>query len=471
MLWKVSQIMPLLPNSITTRTSVLLALLVTIVFAVMGLVIQASVNQHFADQDKAAIAGKLELISNSLRSQEPTKDLAKTQQQLERAFIGHHDMVVRVQSLSGQDIFAAGHDQLPDDLLKNATTTLVIQPWQTSAATYRLVVTDVVDANGVARWRVAIAIDTMHHDSFLVVFDRQLRFIGVAGLILLALLGWLVIRRGLAPLEKMAKVAEGISAQRIDARLSTEAVPKELESMVRAFNAMLDRLKDSLQRLSAFSSDLAHELRTPVNNVMTQTQVLLSKPRNDDDYREVLYSNLEEFERLARMISDMLFLAKADNGLLIPHREKVKLHEEVSAVIDFYEALAADKSVHIEAHGEVTVIGDALMLRRVISNLLSNAVRHADSGSTVQVNMAVIAGQGSLVVENEGGGIAPEHLPHLFDRFYRVDSARQRVDEGVGLGLAITRSIVLAHQGDISVNSGEGRTRFSLKLPAANFAE
>lgn len=470
MSWKVSQIMPLLPNSITTRTSVFLALLVTIVFAVMGLVIQASVNQHFEDQDKAAIAGKLELISNSLRSQAPTEGLARTQRQLERAFIGHHDMVVRVQTLSGQDIFAAGHDQLPDDVLKNVTTTLVVQPWQTSAATYRLVVTDVVDANGLARWRVAIAIDTMHHDSFLVVFDRQLRFIGVTGLLLLALLGWLVIRRGLAPLEKMAKVAEGISAQRIDARLSTEAVPKELESMVRAFNAMLDRLKDSLQRLSAFSSDLAHELRTPVNNVMTQTQVLLSKPRNDDEYREMLYSNLEEFERLARMISDMLFLAKADNGLLIPHRETVKLHEEVAAVIDFYEALAADKNVHIAASGQVTVIGDALMLRRVLSNLLSNAVRHASPGTAIRVNMAVTAGSGYLFVENEGEGIALEHLPHLFDRFYRVDSARQRVDEGVGLGLAITRSIVLAHQGDISVSCNQGRTRFSLKLPATNSA-
>ncbi|PRD19285.1 UNVERIFIED_CONTAM: copS, partial [Trichonephila clavipes] len=275
----------------------------------------------------------------------------------------------------GQEVFASGHDGLPLAALQTVTPGATLQAWSDGEHDYRLAVVDV--AGPEHRWRVGIAINTLHHEVFLRAFERELFLIGVGGLVLMVALGWLAVRRGLMPLQRMAVVAEGISARHLQDRLSTTTVPVELETLASAFNAMLDRLSDSLDRLSAFSSDLAHELRTPVNNLMTQTQVLLSKPRSDEDYREVLYSNLEEFERLARMISDMLFLAKADNGLIMPHREAVQLASEVTAVLEFYEALAADKSLILQASGQAVVMGDALMLRRVISNLVSNAVRHA----------------------------------------------------------------------------------------------
>ena len=361
----------------------------------------------------------------------------------------------------------AGHDRLPDATMMTATASLALRSWSDGTIAYRLVVTDILMSDGKPEWRVGIAINTLHHAKFLAAFERELLLIGSGGLLCMALFGWVAIRRGLRPVQKMAVVAESISAQRLHNRLAIETIPIELESLARAFNAMLDRLSDSLERLSAFSSDLAHELRTPVNNLMTQTQVLLSKPRENDDYREVLYSNLEEFERLARMISDMLFLAKADNGLIIPHRETVQLASEITAVLDFYEALAADKSLTLNTSGQALVMGDALMLRRVISNLVSNAVRHAYPETVIHVAVSTQGNEACLTVQNVGDTIPEQHLPHLFERFYQADGARQRTEEGVGLGLAITRSIVLAHQGKIEVSSQHGVTQFTITLPLA----
>jgi two-component system, OmpR family, heavy metal sensor histidine kinase CusS len=231
---------------------------------------------------------------------------------------------------------------------------------------------------------------------------------------------------------------------------------------------MLARLEDSFRRLSDFSSDMAHELRTPITNLMTQTQVALSRSRSADEYREVLYSNLEELDRLARTITDMLFLAKADHGLLVPHREPVDLAAEVRGLFDFYEALVDERGIALESSGEGSVSGDRLMIRRAISNLLSNAIRHTAKGERVRVR---IDRDGTdnvrLTVENPGIAIEPEHLARIFDRFYRVDPARQRSTEGAGLGLAITRSIVAAHQGTLRALSADGLTRFEMSLPAA----
>lgn len=457
--------MRLLPDSITARTSVLFTLLAALVFVVMGLVIQVSVNRHFAEQDRAAVSGKLELISNILLSPTTENNETRIRRQLASALVGHHDLVVRVQDARGQEVFASGHDGLPPPALQTVTPGATLKVWSDGEHDYRLAVVDV--AGPEHRWRVGIAINTLHHEVFLRAFERELLLIGVGGLVLMAALGWLAVRRGLMPLQRMAVVAEGISAKHLQDRLSTATVPVELETLASAFNAMLDRLSDSLERLSAFSSDLAHELRTPVNNLMTQTQVLLSKPRSDEDYREVLYSNLEEFERLARMIGDMLFLAKADNGLIIPHREAVQLADEVTAVLEFYEALAADKSLVLHARGQAVVMGDALMLRRVISNLVSNAVRHAYPDTVISVAISTHGHDACLTVQNTGDTISEQHLPHLFERFYRADGARQRTEEGVGLGLAITRSIVIAHQGKIEVSSRPGVTQFTIKLPMA----
>lgn len=458
-------------KSITVRTSLLFTLLAAVVFAVMGLVIRASVNHHFSEQDRSALEGKLELIRHVLLTTPSSDGDARVRRMLGDALVGHHDLSVRVRRLPGNEIFASGHTPIPDRVLQEARvlapkSVLPLLTWMSDGVIYRALSVRLSSEDATQKWVISIAIDTSHHTDFLTVFERELLLIGAGGLFLMAGLGWLATRRGLRPVQNMARVAEGISAQRLQERLPAEDVPIELQPLARAFNEMLDRLGDSLGRLSAFSSDLAHELRTPVNNLMTQTQVSLAKPRTADEYREVMYSNLEEFERLARMIADMLFLAKADNGLIIPHRESVDLRLEIEAVFEFYEALASEKSVSLRLQGEAVVMGDPLMLRRAISNLVSNAVRHSQPATTLLVRLVSDPQATRLYVENTGDVIAAEQLGRVFDRFYRADASRQRSDEGVGLGLAITRSIIRAHRGDVTVTSGEGRTSFQVCLPS-----
>lgn len=279
-------------------------------------------------------------------------------------------------------------------------------------------------------------------------------------------LGWIAARRGLSPLQAVKHKAADITAHRLDSRLPVDSVPVELLGLVETLNEMLTRLENSFKQLSDFSSDIAHELRTPVSNLLTQTQVTLSKDRSSDEYRDVLASNIEEFERLSRMISDMLFLAKSENRLIIPHREQLNLLDEVNGLFQFYEILAEDKSIFMASSGSGRVSGDRLMLRRAISNLLSNALRHTPAGGRIAVHVDNTSDSFvKLSVENTGEAIPAEHVPRLFDRFYRVDCSRQRFSEGVGLGLAITRSIMRAHGGDAFVRSDQTSTVFELIVP------
>jgi two-component system heavy metal sensor histidine kinase CusS len=288
--------------------------------------------------------------------------------------------------------------------------------------------------------------------------------------LLTAGLGWIATRAGLRPLRRVVAMAAQIEASRLSERLPESQVPAEIETLVAAFNAMLARLEDSFRRLNEFSSDIAHELRTPISNLMTQTQVALNGAREGDaggeQYREILYSSLEEYERMAQMIADMLFLAQADNGLLQPGQGEIDLSGETRTLFDYFDAWAEERVVTLALEDlrqaqAPPLHGDRLMLRRALSNLLVNAIRHTAPGNTVWVRLASVQGHLSVSVENPGADIAPEHLPRLFDRFYRVDPARQREGEaGAGLGLAIVKSIVTAHGGSVQVVSNAGCTRF-----------
>jgi two-component system heavy metal sensor histidine kinase CusS len=311
---------------------------------------------------------------------------------------------------------------------------------------------------------VAVAVDISHHEHFMESFRQTLWLFVAIAAILVGFLGWVVVRRGLAPLQAMRRDAASVTANRLDTRLSLDAVPAELAELAETLNEMLARLEDSFRRLKDFSSDLAHELRTPISNLMTQTQVALTRARSADEYREVLASNAEEYERLARMIGDMLFLAQADHGLVVPNREPVDLAQQVRELFDFFDALAEEKGLQLTLTGSGQVSGDKLMLRRALANLISNAIRHTPAGGTIRV------------------GIESEWRRHEADRreFRRADSAgtdvadlrsllsrRSVAHDGrgrAGLGLAITRSIIRAHGGEISVRSGTQGVCFELRM-------
>lgn len=456
-------------RSLTTRLTLLFASVSMAVLLLLGLLVGILVERHFVEMDLVLLQGKLELVRHAF-AQAPSRaaggDLG---QRLDAALVGHHDLAVEVRRGDGRLLYSSRDAAVPPRLLAPGGDGDAALGWQAADGRRYRGISGVVSPAiaGDAGVMVAVAIELGHHEHFMRSFRRALWSVVALAALLSGFLGWMVARRGLAPLRDICSVAAGITANRLDQRLTVAAIPQELAEVVQTLNDMLSRLEESFRRLANFSSDLAHELRTPVSNLLTQTQVTLARARSADEYQDVLASNAEELERLSRTVADMLFLARADNDLLVPHRETIDLADEVTSLFDFYEALAADKGLHLQASGSAVVCGDRLMLRRAVGNLLSNAVRHTPPGGWVRVRLDdAAAGEAVVSVVNDGETIAAEQLPRLFDRFWRVDRSRQHGGEGAGLGLAIARSIARAHQGDVGVTSADGVTTFELRLPA-----
>ena len=465
-------------KSITFRLALYFGAASTAVFVCIGYFIGASVERHFVELDRIDLRGKMELIRHVLEKTRTPADIESLPERIGDALIGHDALSVRITETGGKILFATSGAAFPEQLIKGASDGNLAGPrelvsWKEGKQAYHGFAVEVLtNAPELPQVVVAVALNFAVHETFIAAFYEILWLAIAAGILSTGLLGWIAAKGGLAPVREMTDVAQSITASRLHDRLPTADLPMELVDLAAAFNGMLSRLEDSFRRLSEFSSDLAHELRTPIGSLMTQTQVALSRTRSADEYREVLYSNSEEFERLARMIADMLFLAKSDNGLIVPRSEAVDLATEVRELFEFYDALAEDQDVRLDLTGAGTVDGERLMIRRAISNLLSNAINHTPRGGCISVRIEQ-AGNGAvrLAVENPGDGIAAEHLPRLFDRFYRVDPSRQRSTDGAGLGLAITRSIVAAHNGTVQATSAKGLTRFEILLPASASAD
>lgn len=246
-----------------------------------------------------------------------------------------------------------------------------------------------------------------------------------------------------------------------------EDAPAELSEMVLAFNEMLSRLEGSFERLTQFSSDIAHDLRTPINNLMIETQVTLRNPRQTSEYEALLTSNIEEYERLNRMIESMLFLARADNAQISLSRQAISLNQELRHIAEYFSGMAEERHLHIDAGGEGTIMADQVLLRRAISNLVMNAIQHSPRGGEIALRSSEqLVGKVVISVTNSGVGIPGDLLPRIFDRFYRADSARSGSHSSSGLGLAIVKSIASLHGGDVRVESAQGGlTTFYLELP------
>ncbi len=457
-------------KSITFRLTLLFASVSTIVLLLLGLLIASLVARHFEELDMEVLGGKLEFVSYLLARVHSDRELATLPRELEDTMVGSHGLAVLILQPGGPILYSTEGAEFPQELLaRGGGNDFRPMRWSTGENhLYRGIAAEAkTGIAGAAPLVVAVSTDLAHHEHFMRSFRNTLwTAMGVAAL-LTGLLGWAAARRGLAPLREIRRSAAGITANRLDQRLSAASIPLELAEVAETLNEMLARLEKSFRRLSDFSSDLAHELRTPVTNLLTQTQVMLSKRRTLDEYQDVLASNAEEFERLSRMISDMLFLAKSDNHLIVPHRERVDLAAEVSSLFEFYDALVDEKGIKLSCSGNASVFGDRLMLRRALNNLLSNAVRHTQQGGRIAVEVDDSDGTTvALSISNTGAPIAPEHLPRLFDRFYRVDASRQRFGEGAGLGLAITRSIAHAHGGEASARSEGDVATFEIRLPA-----
>lgn len=453
------------PLSLTLRITGVVALVMTVVLVAFAWQVHRSLERHFVQQDLGELQAVADSLSKALASSDESGELETIRRRLAGAVMGHHGVYFAVWGPDEQLVYGT----TPAELTVLARTpaaalrldAAAVQEWAGAQHSYRGAVVRIAD------FRVLIAVLTDFHLQYLARLSRVLWLWTLVGCVVATAAAWFAVRWGHAPMRQLSSRIGSIGSGQLHHRLDALQVPEELQHLVESFNGMLVRLQDSFKRLSDFSADIAHELRTPVANLTTQAQVALSRARTVGDYQELLHSSLEELQRLSRMIGDMLFLAQADHSRSPLARTEVDLGGEVRELFDFFEALAEDRNVRLGLQGQVRpVLGDRSMLRRAISNLLSNGLRYTPAGQTLSVHLVQRPQAVEIRVENPGPAIAEEHLPRLFDRFYRIDPARQYKGDGSGLGLAIVKSIVEAHGGEVSVNCSGGKTCFSIVLPA-----
>lgn len=312
-----------------------------------------------------------------------------------------------------------------------------------------------------AETTLVIAANISHHIEFFKVINLVILWSTLAVILVTGFSGIFIVNRGLHPLREFAHHLAKISPERLDIRIPIQKLPTELEALSQVQNAMLDRLDHGFQRLSDFSSDIAHELRTPLSNIAIQTQVVLSKNRDLVEYQDVLGSNLEELERINKTINDILYLAKSENSLLCQNNEKLNLNEEISQLAEYHDVAGEEKGVSIQLEGRGEFFCDKSMFQRAMNNLLSNAIRHASPNSNIRVIIKQVGNKLSIGVINHGDTIPKSSLPFIFDRFYRADKSREHTNSvGAGLGLPITRSIIDAYGGTIFAKSSDSFTEF-----------
>ena len=315
---------------------------------------------------------------------------------------------------------------------------------------------------------VQVALNRDQEERLLADYRNRLWLVLGVALVGCALAGYWIARRGLRPVNEITATARRIRAATLGQRLATAGLPAELRTLAATFNDMLDRLEESFDRLARFSADIAHELRTPVNNLRGEAEVTLGKPRRAEEYRDVLGSCLEECVRLSRLIDSLLFLARAENPKTEVEREPVDVGRELATVGEFYEAAAAEAGVEltVEVGGGVVADLSRPLLQRAVGNLVENALAHTGPGGAVSLTATGDGEDVRIEVSDTGRGIDAAHVPHVFDRFYRADPSRSSAGGGVGLGLAIVRSIAELHGGSAALSSrvGEG-TRVVLRFP------
>ncbi len=461
------------PASLAVRLTVSIGAVITAVLLTFGLIVERSINNHFIQQDVDELNAVVQTLTHTLATLPANMPPAALSARFASAVSGHHNAEYSIASDDGTLIYATPGANL-DGFARTAqpVTHITIDTvgiWKDHKQTYRGAILKIPSngSPGVGSLTITVATGINFHLHYLESFRIYLRIITVAACLIAILATWLAVHQGHAPIRRISREIRKIRSDQLHIRLQPNDVPAELVELASSFNGMLDRLEAVFRRLSDFSGDIAHELRTPITNLKTQTEVALSQSRSVEQYREILYSNLEEYERMAKMVSDMLFLAQADNNLLKPELIKIDLEAELRNLFDYFGAWAEELGVGLELIGkQMCIQGDGLMIRRALSNVLSNAIRYTPTGQAVVATLTLTETTVIVQIANPGPIIPAEHLDRIFERFYRTDASRQRGTEGAGLGLAIAKSIVEGHGGAILAHSTAQATVFEIRLPA-----
>lgn len=460
-------------TSLTTRLGLLFALIASLTFASVGTYLYQTLATQLEASEDADLLEKIGHIRHLLQETSSTKSIVEDPHRFVDAAAGHEGLILVLKDAGGRillqnhpelgplpalPIAAAG--QVPDLSLAGPWSTHAGEPGRAVAAWGAL------GGNSAEQVQIFVGRTASSRTALLKAYRAKVLAAVLSGALLAAIFGYILVQRGLRPLHVIADQARSITAQKLEQRLDAATAPAELQTLVEAFNAMFDRLHNSFQRLSQFSADLAHDLRTPINNLMVQTHVALSQLRSAEDYQALLASNVEEYERLARMVENMLFLARADHAQIALDKQQLDSRTELQRIADYFEGVADDLGVKLAVDANGSVMADPILFRRAVNNLVANAIRYTPLGEVVRLSTLQSADMTVVTVVNPGAGIEAEHLPRLFDRFYRTDLARSDSASSTGLGLAIVQSIMQLHGGRAEVNSAQGTTTFRLLFPS-----
>ncbi|GAC16816.1 heavy metal sensor histidine kinase [Aliiglaciecola lipolytica] len=455
------------PSSLAFRVTVLVGITIFVCLTFISLMVQQSITQHFAEQDADELNEVFLAVKRKLH--EAFHEGVSPSSILFQAVSGHHGVYYLVKNEAEEIIYSSENvalEKYPGDTFETehilpSNLSLFFDGKHTLRATEIKIPID--GAQHKTQYQLIVASNMEFHMDYMEAFEKTLWSIIILSGAITILVARFAVYRGHSPIRRLSRKIGSISADKLDIRLDPNEVPVELANLVKSFNAMIERLESGFEQLSHFSADIAHELRTPITNLTTQTQVILNIPRSTDEYIEILYSNLEEYERMTKMVSDMLLLAQTEHGLIKPKAELIDSSKEIDELVEYFELLAHEKHIRIERTGQsMELMCDKSMFRQAFSNLLSNAIRYTPENAIVTVSTQSLDGEAHISISNPGSRIPEAKLLRLFDRFYRADPSRKRDGQGAGLGLTIARSVLEVNGACIRVESSEYETTFTV---------
>ena len=455
--------------SITTRLVAMFALGALVTFTIIGVALYGVLERELTRHQNDDLNTNLQNMRYSIERFGDLEHWARLQVKMDT--LTPADGSVRFWVLSDDPRFQYGKglDEMERVNQGEAGHGMLVLPL--SGRSYRTLSMRIAPLEDRPAVRLIVGVDTAPFEHTLRTFLVALTLLLLVAVAMVAALGWWIARIGLRPLQRLSDQARALRPKTLSQRLHVDRLPVELEDLTVTFNGALGRLEDAYTQLEGFNADVAHELRTPLANMIGGAQVALSRPRSAAEFQETLQSNLEELERLRSIVNDMLFLARADQGEAATGLAAAEVAHEVAMTIEFFEPLLDETGTTVAIEGELRAQAtmNIALFRRALSNLLQNAIEHSSAGARLVVTITQRAGAVWIAVSNPGATIGEAHLPRLFDRFYRVDSSRHDFGElhGHGLGLAIVKAVAAMHGGSTLATSGDGVTTIAFSVAGA----
>jgi two-component system, OmpR family, heavy metal sensor histidine kinase CusS len=439
------------PHSIALQLILLFTLAAAMLLACGLGIFYSIVVRHAFAEDNAVLADKMFALSADLHENGPEVFA----EELAARFAEHTPYSIRMLDSQGRIVAETpGMDRLiPTQIFPAAREPAEAlrdrHDYRTAAKLFSLVALS-ENSNG-QTYTLQMAQDRSSDEQVEKNFALLFMVVLAGGVLASALIAIIVTRRGLQPLRQIAQSLGRIGRDQLKERIGSNGWPRELQPLATAFDQMLTRLDDSFTRLSQFSADLAHELRTPIANMLGEAQVALTRERTAAEYRETVESTVAECERLSRIVDNLLFVARVDAAREPIARKSFDARAAVEKIAAFYQTVADDHHVTISCRGDGQIYADPDLFERAVGNLLDNALRFTLENGSIQITLSKRGSNFEIAVTDSGCGIAPEHLPRVFDRFYRAESSRS--SDGAGLGLALVKSIVELHGGSAKIKS------------------